>query len=72
MNNLVREDYEKFKDEDMYGWFLLGKPVLGVINLEMIKDIFVKDFNHFVDRNAEILSNTFKSSGELDKVRKGV
>jgi hypothetical protein len=39
------------KEEDLYGWFMLGKPMLGVNNLELIKDIFVKDFNHFVDRN---------------------
>jgi hypothetical protein len=56
------------KEEDLYGWFMLGKPMLGVNNLDLIKDIFVKDFNHFVDRNADTLKEAFKSSGDLDKV----
>jgi hypothetical protein len=51
----------------VFGWFMLGKPVLGVNNLQLIKDIFVKDFNHFVDRNPADFMQAFQSGGDLDK-----
>jgi hypothetical protein len=55
------------RSEDVFGWFMLGKPVLGVNNLQLIKDIFVKDFNHFVDRNPADFMQAFESGGDLDK-----
>ncbi len=68
MNDMTRADYERYRHEDVYGWFMLGKPVLGVNNLDMIKEICVKDFNNFVDRNPEDFMQAFESGGDLDKV----
>ena len=41
----------RFKNEDYYGTYMFGKPVLNVNNPDLIKEILVKDFNKFVDRN---------------------
>uniref|UniRef100_A0A2C9K2J9 Cytochrome P450 n=1 Tax=Biomphalaria glabrata TaxID=6526 RepID=A0A2C9K2J9_BIOGL len=42
--------YNKYKDKKVYGWYDTRKPVLVVKDLDMIKDIFVKNFASFVDR----------------------
>ena len=47
--------------------FLFGKPVLVVQNLELIRNIMVKDFNHFVDRNCAG-QNMMNEGGELDQL----
>ena len=67
INDLSRENYERFKDKDFHGIFLFGKPVLVVQNLEMIKNVMVKDFNHFVDRNCASM-NKMSEGGELDQL----
>ena len=59
----------RFREEPVYGWFLMGKPVLGINNLDLVKNILVKDFNNFVDRNSVVVQEAFKSGGDLDKVR---
>lgn len=68
LNELSKADYHRFKEEPLYGWFLLGKPVLGVNNLDLVKNILVKDFNNFVDRNSDIMQEALKSGGDLDKL----
>jgi len=67
-SDLAEEGYRKFRDEKYYGWFLFGKPVLGINDMELLKNIQVKDFNHFVDRNESNTTNIFKKGGELDKL----
>jgi cytochrome P450 family 6 len=43
--------YEKFKiGNKMCGFYLLQSPRLIVMDLELIKNILIKDFNNFVDR----------------------
>jgi hypothetical protein len=68
MTNLTKDDYHRFREQDYYGWFLLGKPVLGLANLELIKHVLVKDFNHFVDRTNPEITQLFNGGGDLDKV----
>jgi len=63
-----KKDYLKYRDSPVYGYFLMGKPVLGINDLELVKNVLVKDFNNFVDRNAAVLDEALKSGGELDKV----
>jgi len=62
------EDYKKFAQEKYFGWFLLGKPVLGINDVNLIKHIQVKDFDHFVDRQGIDVSEKMYSGGDLDKV----
>ena len=66
------EDYNKFKIEQgvkVHGWFVLGKPALSINDPDLIKQITVKDFNHFMDRNEANIGRNFKLGGKLDKVR---
>eukprot|EP00088_Acartia_fossae_P003776 TRINITY_DN11613_c0_g1_i3.p1 TRINITY_DN11613_c0_g1~~TRINITY_DN11613_c0_g1_i3.p1 ORF type:complete len:541 (-),score=132.78 TRINITY_DN11613_c0_g1_i3:63-1655(-) len=63
------EEYEQFKDKDYFGTYLLGKPVLNINNIDMIKDILVKNFNNFVDRNDTNLSKVF-DGGKWDQLWK--
>ena len=51
INTINIQNYQHFKDKDVYGTYVLGKPCLNVKNVESIRHILVKDFNSFVDRN---------------------
>ena len=71
LNDFAFEDYKKFKMEQghrVHGWFLLGKPALSINDPELLKQIQVKDFNHFVDRNEVNTTAAGQVGGKLDKV----
>ncbi|KAH9515374.1 hypothetical protein Btru_014292 [Bulinus truncatus] len=42
--------YHQYKGKKVYGWYDARKPVIVVRDLDMVKDIFVKNFSCFVDR----------------------
>ena len=60
-----RRDYETFKNEDVYGTYLFGKPVLNVNNIGWMKHI-VKDFRSFMDREDVNLTKVL-DGGPLDQ-----
>ena len=65
------EDYIKYKIEGkqkVHGWFITGKPTLSINDVEILKNMEVKDFNHFVDRNEANFGKSFDKGGKLDKV----
>ena len=55
----------------VHGWFLLGKPALSINDPELLKQIQVKDFNHFVDRMEVNMAKSYLKGGESDKVNDG-
>jgi len=65
---LSAEDHKKFADEKYFGWFLLGKPVLAINDVNLIKQIQVKDFDHFVDRTSDSMNKKMFSGGDLDEI----
>ena len=67
----VHDDYKKFKMEQkqkVHGWYLFGKPALSINDVELLKQIQVKDFDHFVDRNESNTSRALGTGGKLDRV----
>ena len=68
-NVLQGEDHKKMEKEKYFGWFIFGEPVLAINDVNLLKHIEVKDFDHFVDRIKSDYKETMFSGGELDKVK---
>ncbi|XP_055381582.1 probable cytochrome P450 9f2 [Condylostylus longicornis] len=51
----IRRLHEKFKDEKVYGIFEVRNPIISIRDPDLIKQITVKDFDHFVNHR-QILS----------------
>ena len=66
---LSAESHKKFASEKYFGWFLLGRPVLAINDVNLLKHIEVKDFDHFVDRQSKEGSDKRFAGGDLEKVR---
>ena len=67
----VHDDYKKFKMEQnqkVHGWFLFGKPAVSINDVELLKQVQVKAFDHFVDRNESNTSRALGTGGKLDRV----
>lgn len=51
ISSFTKGVYDEFKKEDkVAGMFLFFKPVLMVLDIHLVKDILIKDFNNFNDR----------------------
>ena len=48
-----RDLYHRFPDEKIVGVYTLHQPMMVVNDLNMARQILVKDFNHFVNRDTE-------------------
>lgn len=46
-----KEIYDAFKKEHKFaGFYSMLKPTVTLIDLDLIKNVLIKDFNNFVDR----------------------
>merc|ERR1719499_13166 len=68
LTDYVEEGYKEFVNERYFGWFLFGKPVLAINDPEILKNIQVKDFSHFVDRTDANFTKSFRDGAPLDKL----
>lgn len=50
LGDYVTKVYNEYKDEPFIGIFFMRTPILIVKDLEIMKDIFIKDFSTFADR----------------------
>lgn len=72
MVEVIRDIYEKGKEKDVIaGFYSLTSPILIITDLELIKQITVKEFNNFTDRglfanekNEPLTGNMFAVGGE--------
>jgi len=65
--DLMREHYHKFSEEKIYGIYSITKPVLVIRDPDIVRQIFVKDFNSFTDRDpAKRLDKTFGKTRDVD------
>ena len=67
-DDLTGDIHKKFPDDPYFGYFIFGKPVLGINDPNFLRQIMVKDFDHFPDRVDPELLNSFSGGGDLDKV----
>ena len=66
MSIKIQHMYEKFKFGNKYfGFYFLQDPRLIFIDLELIKNVLIKDFNHFVDRGMYVNEEDDPLSGHL-------
>ena len=57
LNDLMLEFYNKYDKAPIVGGWSLGKPNLAIRNdFDLVKAIFIKDFDHFAITNKEIAS----------------
>jgi len=68
LDDMSGDDHRKFANEKYFGWWLLGKPVLAINDVNLIKHIQVKDFDHFVDRTSDVINKKTFAGGDLDKI----
>merc|ERR1711963_203013 len=60
LNDWLKDLYHQFPGEKFIGIYTFHAPVMVVNDPEMARQILVKDFNHFVDRDTEAnMSNAF-------------
>jgi len=53
--------YKVYKDEPLIGTFIRQTPTLIVKDLDLIKNILIKDFTKFADRGLSILEKVNKT-----------
>jgi len=56
----------EFKDEKIWGYFMMGQPILVINDEELAKHILIKDFDHFTDVRSFGYENE-KRDGKLIK-----
>jgi len=65
--DLMKEHYSKFPEEKIYGIFSITKPTLVIKDPDIVRQIFVKDFNSFTDRDpAKRLDKVFGKTRDVD------
>ena len=67
-NEYILNLCQEFRSEKFFGHYSLGKPMLVIQDLEMMKAIKTKDFRHFPDTQDENISRTLRTGGKLDSL----
>ncbi len=70
ISEVATEQYKAMRGEKMYGAFTLGSPGLVVNDPDIIKQILVKDFGSFVDRQNMRFDTFFNDDIPADRVNK--
>lgn len=63
--DVTKDMYDKYKDAPYVGFYRSGKPRILLRDPEIIKDIFVKDFDKFVSRGIKSQQNDVLSENIL-------
>ena len=68
--NLTDHTYKNFPNDPVVGAYgVFGQPVVIVRDLEMAKNVLIKDFDHFVDRSMRSgKANKIKNISKTDQV----
>ena len=47
--DVVLAEGERFRNEKVFGYFMMGQPTIVINDEELAKRILIKDFEHFTD-----------------------
>lgn len=61
LGDKLREMYEEYKKEPMFGVFEGTTPILVIKDLELIKDVLIKDFPLFVNRGFRVFPKVLEN-----------
>jgi cytochrome P450 family 6 len=69
MTTSLMKHAEETKGLPYYGIYFLRGPILMITDVEIIRNILVKDFDNFVDRNSsKLMKNVFAGKTQSDKI----
>ena len=68
LNDLVLRQANETKNLKYYGGYFLQSPILWIRDADLVRQITIKDFDYFVDRNNSMFSKLFKSGSQTDKI----
>ena len=68
LNDTMLEHAKETKGSPFYGAYFLRSPMLFLTDAEMIKQITIKDFDYFVDRNPSKFAAVKKTNQLADKI----
>ena len=68
LNDTLREEAEETKNLPYYGGYMFDKPILFVRDAEWVRQITIKDFDYFVDRNGTFFDKIFASGTLTDTI----
>lgn len=56
---IVKNLYNEYRSEPVFGIYEGTSPILVINDLDLIKDVLIKDFSLFMDRGFEVLEKVF-------------
>lgn len=56
---IVKNLYNEYRSEPVFGVYEGTSPVLVINDLDLIKDVLIRDFSLFVDRGFKVLEKVF-------------
>lgn len=56
---IVKDLYNEYKSEPVFGIYEGTSPILVINDLDLIKDVLIRDFSLFVDRGFKVLEKVF-------------
>ena len=68
LNDIVLKDHLETKDLPFYGAYFLRAPILFLKDVDLIKQVTIKDFEYFVDRNPSNFQHIRKTNQLADEI----
>lgn len=65
VGDFAKQQYEKFRNEPMFGIYLIRSPILIINDPDAIKDVLVKNFSSFANRGVRIFEKVEPLSANL-------
>uniref|UniRef100_A0A182PZA4 Uncharacterized protein n=1 Tax=Anopheles epiroticus TaxID=199890 RepID=A0A182PZA4_9DIPT len=64
-NDFIRTNYERFPDAKIFGMFEVLTPMFVIRDPELVKQITVKDFDHFINHRPLIKADSLRTNSSV-------